>query len=267
MGILNVTPDSFSDGGKYLAVDQALAHALEMARDGADIIDIGGQSTRPGAVTITPEEELLRVVPAVLAIRRALPKIGISVDTSRAVVAEAALKAGADMVNSLGGFTFDPELAEVVAKAKCQIVIYHTSGTPETMQKKPVATAKVIAGVQTFFKEQIAFGKTYGVKKDQFILDPGIGFGKSDEGNLLLVREFGVFKKWKLPLLVGVSRKSHLGRILQSKLKLKDAPEPTERIEAGLAETAVAVQNGAGIVRTHDVLATKKFLALFEELI
>ena len=267
MGILNVTPDSFSDGGRYLAVPAAVSRAKEMAKEGADIIDIGGQSTRPGAVIISEGEEIRRIEPVIRAIRKALPNIGISVDTNRASVASAALLAGADIVNSLGGFSFDPALADVVAKAGCPIVIYHIRGTPETMQKGTIAYKNVTKEINAFFKKEIAFGEKHGVEKGQFVLDPGVGFGKTNEHNLEIIRNFADFLQWGMPLAVGVSRKSHLGSILQEKLGLKKAPVPEERLEAGLAETAIAVQNGAGIARTHDVLATAKFLAVLEELI
>ena len=267
MGILNVTPDSFSDGGDFFDARAALARAKEMVKEGVDIIDIGGQSTRPGAEIISVDEELRRVVPVVKAVRKALPLVPISVDTNRAIVAEAALHAGATMINSLGGFHFDEMLAGVVAKARCPIVIYHIKGEPASMQKGTITYKNVVRDVDAFFAEQIAIGTKYGVKKNQYILDPGIGFGKSDEHNIKLIREFGYFLKWKLPLLIGVSRKSHLGRIMQTKLGLKKMPLPTERIEAGLAEVAIMVQNGASIVRTHDVLATKKFLAVLLECI
>ncbi len=267
MGILNVTPDSFSDGGLYVSAESAVARAVEMAREGADIIDVGGESTRPGSESVSATEEIARVVPVIQKIHEALPSVLISIDTNKAAVAEAALQAGAGMINSLGGFTFDPALADVVAKAKCPIVIYHIKGEPRTMQMGEIIYKNVVKEINEFFGKQIALGKKSGIKKEQFILDPGVGFGKSVEHNLAIVRNFKKFGKWKLPLAIGVSRKSHLGIILKEKLGLAEIPPPADRLEAGLAETAIAVEQGARIVRTHDVLATKKFLAIMEELI
>jgi dihydropteroate synthase len=238
-----------------------------MIKEGADIIDIGGESTRPGAHSVPAEDEIKRVVPVIKLIRKKLgKKIIISIDTNKAAVAETALAAGANMVNSLGGFTFDPKLAKVVAKARCPIAIYHIKGEPRTMQKGVISYKNVTAEIHTFFKKEMAVGKRAGVKKNQFILDPGIGFGKSVEHNLAIVKNFKAFAKWKLPLMIGASRKSHLAMVLQKKLDLQNLPAPEERIEAGLAEAGVAVLGGATIVRTHDVLATKKFLAVLDML-
>ena len=265
MGILNITPDSFSDGGLYSKPQLALKRAEAMLREGADIIDIGGESTRPGAHSVPADEEIKRVVPVIKLIRAKLgKKVRISIDTNKAAVAEAALAAGANMVNSLGGFTFDKKLAKVVAKAHCPIVIYHIKGEPRTMQSGAIRYKNVVAEINSFFKNEMIVGKRAGIKKEQFILDPGIGFGKSVEHNLEIVKNFKAFTKWKLPLLIGASRKSHLAMVLQKKMNLKNLPAPEERIEAGLAEAGVAVLAGATIVRTHDVLATKKFLAILD---
>lgn len=267
MGILNVTPDSFSDGGLYETPELALAKTETMLREGADIIDIGGESTRPGALAVSVAEETLRVIPVILAIRRKFgDKILISIDTNKSEVAHAALKAGANIVNSLGGFLFDPMMANVIAKAQCPIIIYHIKGEPRTMQKGTIKYKNIIGDINTFFKQQIATGIKAGIKREQFILDPGIGFGKSVEHNLAIVKNFKAFAKWKLPLLIGASRKSHLARVLQDTLDLPKLPEPDERIEAGLAEVAIAVLGGATIVRTHDVFATKKFLTLLDKI-
>ncbi len=265
MGILNVTPDSFSDGGLYEVPTLALSRAELMLKEGADIIDIGGESTRPGAHSVTVEEETLRVIPPILNIRRKLGKnVLISIDTNKAEVAEAALKAGANIVNSLGGFSFDPKLADVVSKAGCPIVIYHIKGEPRTMQSGTITYKNVVGEINEFFKKQMAIGAKAGITKDQYILDPGIGFGKSVEHNLAIVKNFKALAKWKLPLLIGASRKSHLGKVLQDALSLPNLPSPEERVEAGLAEAGVAVLKGATIVRTHDVLATKKFLTVLD---
>ncbi len=267
MGILNVTPDSFSDGGLYVSVASAVRQAEMLMKEGADIIDIGGESTRPGALPVSAAEEVKRVVPVIKKLKEKFGKdITISIDTNKSEVAEVAIKNGATMVNSLGGFSFDANMAWVVAKYKVSVVIYHIKGEPRTMQSGEIKYKDVVAEINTFFTKQIAIGKAYGVKRSQYILDPGIGFGKSVLHNLTIIKKFKAFTKFKLPLLVGVSRKSHLGKILQAKFNLDDIPAPNARIEAGLAETAVAVLNGASLVRTHDVLATKKFITILDEL-
>lgn len=266
MGILNVTPDSFSDGGLYFNKDEAVKRATQIINEGADIIDIGGESTRPGSKPVSAIEELNRVLPVVKALRKKFSAIEISVDTYKAEVAEACLKAGTDMINSLGGFLFDEKLAEVVAKYNCKIVLYHIKGQPKTMQKGKIVYDDVILEIKEFFKKQIQKGLKKGIKKDTMILDPGIGFGKEVDHNVEIIRRFDEFCDLKLPLMVGVSRKSHLGIILKEELKLRDLPSLTERMEAGLAEVAVAVLKGANIVRTHDVLATKKFLTILDKI-
>ncbi len=269
MGILNITPDSFSDGGTYFnAVETAVARAGDMLSEGADIIDVGGESTRPGARGVSAQEELDRVLPVIKKLRQTFgSSIIISIDTNKAAVAEEALRSGAQMVNSLGGFAFDPSLAKVVAVHECPIVIYHIKGEPRTMQKGVIRYTNVVREISGFFERQMKIGAQAGIKKAQYILDPGIGFGKSVRHNLTIIKEFRKFSVFHLPLLIGVSRKSHLGVILQKKLGLATPPPAGERIEASLAETAVAVLGGARIVRTHDVLATKKFLAVLDEIL
>lgn len=267
MGVLNVTPDSFSDGGLFFNVRQALKQAGLIIKAGADIIDIGGESTRPGSLPVSEKEELRRVLPVIKGVRKKFgKKIIISIDTNKAEVAEIAIKAGANMINAIGGFNFDNDLARVVARYNVPVAVYHIKGEPRTMQFGKIKYKNVISEINQFFAKQIKLGGKFGVKKHQFILDPGIGFGKSVEHNLTIIKKFKNFTKFNLPLLVGVSRKSHLGKILQNKLNLADVPSSTERLEAGLAETAIAVLNGANIVRTHDVLETKKFLAVLDEL-
>ncbi|HWY79604.1 MAG TPA: dihydropteroate synthase [Candidatus Sulfotelmatobacter sp.] len=263
MGILNVTPDSFSDGGNYLNPEKAVKHAKQMFSEGADIIDIGGESTRPGSAYVSEKEELRRIIPIITLVKKHLgKKIKLSVDTWKAAVANEALTAGADIINSLGGFSFDAKLAQVVASYHCPIVIYHIKGKPRTMQKGKIMYSNVSEEIRNFFEEQIAFGEKNAVKREQFILDPGIGFGKTVKQNIEILKNIDTFKKCNLPILIGVSRKSHLGMILKESLNLET--KPTERIEASLAETAFAVYNGATIVRTHDVLPTKKLLAVVE---
>lgn len=269
MGILNVTPDSFSDGGLYFDdVAKAVARIEQMIEEGADIIDIGGESTRPGSTTMSPEEELKRIIPIIDAISNKLgDKVMLSVDTYKAAVAKEALQAGAKIINSLGGFTFDNTLADVVAAFACPIVIYHIKGEPRTMQAGSIWYSDVIDDIAVFFQKQIYFGLSKGMKREQFILDPGIGFGKTLEHNVEIIKRLHEFQHLDLPLLIGVSRKGHLGKLLQQRLGLAHMPGASERLEASLAETAVAVLKGASIVRTHDVLPTVKFLAVLDVII
>lgn len=266
MGILNITPDSFSDGGLYLSLDKAIKRAEEIVEEGADIIDVGGESTRPGAESISIDEELKRVTPVIKKIKEKFPNIPISIDTYKSEVAGKALESGANIVNSLGGFLFDKKLADIIAKFKCKIIIYHIKGEPRSMQEGEIKYKDVVSDIKKFFEKQIAFGVSKGVKRDRFIIDPGIGFGKSVSQNLEIIKRLNEFKVLNLPITIGVSRKSHLGKIFQDELKLPTLPSPTQRLEASLAETAIAVLNGASIVRTHDVLETKKFLTLIDRL-
>jgi dihydropteroate synthase len=268
MGILNVTPDSFSDGGLYFDdIAKAVARVEQMIEEGADIIDIGGESTRPGSTTISPEEELKRIIPIIDAVSNKLgDRVILSVDTYKSSVAKEALQAGVKMINSLGGFTFDNTLADVVAAFDCPIVIYHIKGEPQTMQAGPIEYYDVIDEIVVFFQKQIFYGLSRGMKREQFILDPGMGFGKTLEHNVEIIKRLQDFKKLDLPLLIGPSRKSHLGKLLQQRLGLPHMPGASERLEASLAETAVAVLRGASIVRTHDVLPTVKFLTVLDTL-
>jgi len=268
MGILNVTPDSFSDGGLYFDdVAKAVARVEQMIEEGADIIDIGGESTRPGSTPISPEEELKRIIPIIGAVRKKLEnKIILSIDTYKSSVAREALQEGANMINSLGGFAFDNKLADVVAEFDCPIAIYHIKGVPQTMQKGSIIYKDVIDEIVVFFQKEIYFGLSRGMKREQFILDPGIGFGKTLENNLEIIKRLHEFQKLDLPLLISASRKSHLGKLLQERLGLPQLPDASERLEASLAEIAVAVLHGASIVRTHDVLPTKKFLTVLDAL-
>jgi len=266
MGILNVTPDSFSDGGMYFDdIAKAVARVEQMIEEGADIIDIGGESARPGSAPIGQEEELKRIIPIIGAVRKKLgDTLILSIDTYKSSVAREALLAGAHMINSLGGFMFDNTLADVVAEFDCPIAIYHIKGEPRTMQAGSIVYRDVIDEIVVFFQKQIYVGLSRGMKREQFILDPGIGFGKTLEHNVEIIKRLHEFEKLHLPLLVGVSRKGHLGKLLQQRLGLAHMPGASERLEASLAETAVAVLKGASMVRTHDVLPTVKFLAVLD---
>ena len=248
MGVLNVTPDSFSDGGRYIGVEAALNRAREMAEEGADIIDVGGESTRPGADPVPVEEELRRVIPVIKAIKGELD-VPLSIDTYKAEVARAALEAGATMVNDVSGLRFSPNMARVVAEHDAYAVVMHMKGTPRDMQKNPYYE-DVVGEVKAFFQERLEHLEAQGVNLDKVILDPGIGFGKRLEDNLILIREIPSLLELGRPLLLGPSRKTFIGQVL-------DLPVG-ERLEGTLAVVAVAVFLGVAIVRVHDVLAARR---------
>ena len=252
MGILNVTPDSFSDGGEFFSLDSALAHAEQMIAEGADIIDIGGESTRPGdAAIVSTEEELTRVLPVIkqLAKRTTIP---ISVDTTKASVARAALDAGAVIVNDISALRFDPEIADEVARCGAGLVLMHSRGTPGALHGLP-PVQNIIEEVTSSLRSSIEIAEQRGVKRESIVIDPGIGFGKSQEQNIELIAKLDqlIAAFPDFPLLVGTSRKSFLGRILADP-DGKPAPV-TERLNASLATLTAAILKGASIVRVHDV--------------
>ena len=248
MGVLNITPDSFSDGGEFLDPRRAVAHALQMQRDGADIIDIGAESTRPGSHGVTAAEELRRLLPVLEALRGRL-KIPISIDTQKSAVAEIAIGAGASLINDVSGLKSDPRLAQVAARRRVPLILMHMRGTPPTMQKKPFAK-NVLKDVTAGLRRSIAVARKAGVAKNQIILDPGIGFGKSFSQNHELLANFPSLAGLGYPLLVGTSRKGFLGATLARGGK----PAPVEdRIWATAATVAASVLGGAHIVRVHDV--------------
>lgn len=246
MGILNVTPDSFSDGGKYFDCEKAVNHALRMIRDGADIIDIGGESSRPGSKPLGGEEELKRVVPVIEAISKS-SDIPISIDTMKSEVAEKALRAGASIVNDISGLTYDKRMAEVIAHNRATVVIMHMKGTPTDMQENP-RYEDVVGEVKSFLLQQSAVAKENGV--NQIIIDPGIGFGKNLKHNLTLLRNIDQFLDLGYPVLIGPSRKSFIGTLL-------DLPV-SERLEGTSAAVAASIIGGASIVRVHDVKEMKR---------
>lgn len=268
MGVLNVTPDSFSDGGLYYKnVKKSVEKAIQMYQEGADIIDVGGESTRPFAERVSEEEELRRVIPVIKGIKSSIPQnCFISIDTYKEKVARKAIEAGADMINTLSGESYGSTIFNVAREYGCPIILYYIRGTPVTMQKGKIAYKDVVEDIIKHFKRQIELGISKGLNREQFLIDPGIGFGKTVEQNLEIVKKLSEFKSLRLPIVIGVSRKSHLGIILKDELKLSIVPSPAERLEASLAETAVAVLNGASVIRTHDVLQTKKFLAVLDKL-
>jgi dihydropteroate synthase len=248
MGVLNVTPDSFSDGGKFLTVKKAVAAALAMQRAGADILDIGSESTRPGSTGISAAEELARLLPVLHALRGRL-KIPISIDTQKSAVAELAIGAGAELLNDTSGLKRDPRLAEVAARHKVPLVLMHMRGTPRTMQKQPFAR-NVLRDVISGLRHSLAIARRAGVPKSQIILDPGIGFGKSYAQNYELLANLPALVKLGHPLLLGTSRKGFLGATLAR--KGKPAP-PNERLWGTAATVTASILLGAHIVRVHDV--------------
>lgn len=254
MGILNVTPDSFSDGGRYATSGTAITRALEMAAQGADIIDIGGESSRPGAEPVSADEELARVIPVISSLRKQ-STIPISIDTYKSPVAEAALDAGADLINDISALRMDPELATVVAAAHAPVILMHMLGTPRTMQQNP-HYADCVEEIAAFFQERIEFCLQNGISRDKLILDPGIGFGKRLEDNLAILAGLPRFKQFGIPILVGASRKSFIGQVHT------DGRPAGERLGGSIAAAVVAVQRGADIVRVHDVAETVEALKL-----
>jgi dihydropteroate synthase len=247
MGVVNVTPDSFYDGGRYLDAATAVAHAVRLVEEGADLLDIGAESTRPGADVINEAEECRRAIPVVTAVAKAV-SVPISVDTSKAAVARAALDAGAVLVNDVTALRGDPAMVEVVARAGAGIVLMHMLGTPHTMQQAPHYDG-VVEEISAFFEERIRFAMAHGIVRRQIILDPGIGFGKLLAHNLVLLAQLRGFLEFECPLLVGVSQKSFLGQLVNRPVQ--------ERQWATAAAVAMAVDRGAGILRVHDVRAMK----------
>ena len=243
MGVLNVTPDSFSDGGIYLDTDAAVARCLEIERAGADILDIGGESTRPGSRGISADQERLRIVPVLKRLRGQL-KIPISVDTSKSEVAEAVADAGAEILNDVTSLGNDPRLAEVASRRKLPIILMHMRGEPRTMQKKPFAR-NVLRDVTAGLRRAVRLARQAGIPKSQIILDPGIGFGKSSSQNYELLARLPEVARLGFPLLVGTSRKEFIGRMLGG------AP-PSERLWGTAATVTASILGGAHIVRVHD---------------
>ena len=244
MGILNVTPDSFSDGGKYFDEDKAVRRAIQMVEDGADIIDIGGESTRPGAEPVTIEEELRRTVPVIKSVVKHV-RIPISIDTYKSEVARRALDAGAAMINDISGLNFDPEMARVAAQSGVPVIIMHIKGEPKNMQRNPVYHA-LIPEICEYLQDGIKRSVDTGISADKIIIDPGIGFGKTFEHNLEIIHNLAAFKILEKPIMVGPSRKAFLGKILG------DVPSE-ERLEGTAVAIAISIINGAHIIRVHDV--------------
>jgi dihydropteroate synthase len=252
MAVVNVTPDSFSDGGHYYDSDAAYYHANNLISEGADVLDIGGESSRPGADPVSEEEELARVIPVIERIRKDSDII-ISVDTYKANVARKALEAGANWINDISGLRYDPEM-EILAKTQnCPVVLMHMQGTPETMQKNP-GYKNVITEILGFFQERIDHLKDRHISK--IILDPGIGFGKRLEDNINIIKHLGLFKQFGYPVMIGTSRKSFIGQIT--------GKDVNERTAGTIATQILALQNGAAVIRTHEVSAMADVLKVMD---
>jgi dihydropteroate synthase len=257
MGILNVTPDSFSDGGKFFSTQEAIKQAEKLIEDGADILDIGGESTRPNSARISVDEEVKRVAPVIEAVSKKFD-IPVSIDTSKSEVAEQAVASGAEIINDVSGLLFDEKIAEIAAKYKTGLVLMHLRGTFETMHKLP-QVENILPEVARGFRKSIEKAKAYGVDENSIALDIGIGFSKTFQQNLELIAELDkiVAEFPNFPVLVGTSRKSFLGKILGD-------PQTEQRLQGSLASAAIAVWNGARIVRVHDVKETVKTLKVVE---
>ncbi|MCK9390731.1 MAG: dihydropteroate synthase [Syntrophales bacterium] len=253
MGIVNVTPDSFSDGGRYLATDQAIAHALRLVDDGADILDFGGESSRPGALPVSPEEELARIVPVIEAVAMQVDT-PLSIDTTKAAVARAALDAGAEIVNDISSMSFDEQMPAVVAGTGAAVVLMHMRRTPMDMQTGDLTYASLWGEILCFLEERIVVAQKEGIEERQIVVDPGLGFGKSAKDNFKILRDLHECRVLGVPVLVGPSRKAFIGRLTGG------APE--ERVEGTAAAVTAAILNGAHLVRVHDVGAMKKVAAV-----
>lgn len=256
MGIVNTTPDSFSDGGQFLDVDAAVTHALRLANEGAEILDIGGESTRPGAPAVSEQEELDRVIPVIQRLAKR-PEFVLSIDTQKPSVARAAIDAGAAIVNDIAANRSDPEMWQVVAEAGAGYVCMHMQGNPQTMQAKPNYD-DVTREVCDFFRERLALLSTHGVSIEQVVLDPGIGFGKTLQHNIKLLRDLNKFSLVERPTLVGASRKSFIEKLLGAPID--------ERLPASLACAAWAAIQGSQIIRVHDVAETVQVVRMAETL-
>ena len=248
MGILNVTPDSFSDGGEYFDHDAAVKRGLAMIEEGADIIDIGGESTRPGAEEIDVSEEIARVIPVIRSLSEKTDAI-LSIDTRKSLVAKEAIMAGARLINDVSGFVYDPQIIQVALHARVPVVLMHSQGTPANMQKNPIYT-NVIDEIYHFFGNQINFAIEKGLSREFIIVDPGIGFGKSVQHNYEILKNLSFFQSLGCPLLLGVSRKSFIGAVLNVDEK--------NRIFGTAAAVTASILNGAHIIRVHDIWEMKQ---------
>ena len=255
MGVLNVTPDSFSDGGEYLKPDAAAARIRQIIGEGADIIDVGGESSRPGSEPVDKETELERVIPVIRDIR-AISDIPISIDTTKAAVAKEALEAGADIVNDISALRFDPDMIDLVAESGVPIVLMHMLGKPKTMQHNP-SYNDCVNDIMQFFSERLHFCLNYGISKDRVIIDPGIGFGKRLNDNLAIFNKLNQFDTFGCPIMIGASRKSFI------KLITGDTGEASKRIGGSITAALVSVIKGVDIIRVHDVAETIEAVRIY----
>jgi len=257
MGVLNVTPDSFSDGGQFFSPERAVAHAEQTINEGADLIDIGGESTRPGSEFVAEEEELRRVIPVIERLA-GISSVPISIDTTKSSVARAALGAGAEIVNDISGLRFDPQIADEVANAKAGLILMHSRGTPKTMQQLPPAD-NLLKEVIDGLRESVSLTQQRGVASQSIAIDPGIGFGKTAEQNLELIANLDQIARAleNFPIMIGASRKSFIGKLL-------DSAPADQRLYGTIASTVVAAMNGAHIVRVHDVKAAVDAVRIVE---
>jgi dihydropteroate synthase len=254
MGVVNVTPDSFSDGGRYLDPDLAISHGLELAAEGAAILDVGGESTRPGALPVEAEEELRRVLPVVEGLAAAGTQAQISVDTSKAIVASRTLEAGATFVNDVTALRADPEMVGLVASSRADVCLMHMLGEPRTMQEDP-RYEDVVSDVKRFLEERLQYAVQRGVDEDRILLDPGIGFGKTLEHNLELIARIDELVALGRPVAIGASRKSFIGRIT-------GRPDPDDRVPGTVAVNVLAYERGVRVFRVHDVAPSRDALSM-----
>ena len=258
MGIVNVTPDSFSDGGRHATSVAAIGHARRLVDEGADILDIGGESTRPGADPVAPPEEIARVVPVIAALRAEGIQVPISIDTRNAAVAEAAFEAGADLWNDVSALSHGPDSLALAARSACAICLMHAQGDPKTMQDAP-AYDDVLLDVCDFLEARIVAAESAGITRTRLLVDPGIGFGKTVAHNLALVRGLALLHGLGCPILVGASRKRFIGTIA-------DVPVPADRVAGSIAVALEALRQGAQVIRVHDVRETRQAVALWSAL-
>jgi dihydropteroate synthase len=255
MGVLNVTPDSFSDGGKFFSLDEAVDQGYKLFEDGADILDIGGESTRPFSNPVSEEEEILRVTPVIERLSKRIP-IPISIDTTKAGVAEQAIKAGASMINDVSSMRFDPKMASIAANYAVPVILMHMLGNPKTMQIEPTYD-DLIGEIKAFFENAIDQAENKGILRSKIIIDPGIGFGKTVGHNLLLIQRLHEFKTLEVPIMIGTSRKAFIRNLLKDNT-VEEINADSAMVERGTqASVAAAILNGAHIVRVHNVANTR----------
>ena len=258
MGVLNVTPDSFSDGGQFNEINSAILHVDKMLKNGADIIDIGGESTKPGSKPVSANEESRRIVPIIKAIKNEYKDILISVDTYKSSVAKKAIEAGADFVNDISGLTFDDKMISLLAQSDIPVVLMHINGKPKTMQKN-ILYSDLISDLKRFFTKQCEYAINSGIKENNIIIDPGIGFGKTFDHNFTLLKRLKEFEDLGFPILIGPSRKAFIGDVL-------NLPS-NERVEGTIATIVAGILNGANIIRVHDVKEIKRATIVTEKIL